>query len=203
MKKALIVVDVQNDFCPGGSLAVPNGDEVVNVINNMLPEFDLVIFTMDWHPENSHAFASNYKGKKPFDKYTNAQGVDDVLWPPHCVQNTHGAELHKDLNLSLINGDFYFFKKGLEPNDHPYSGFGAEDLLEFLKERGVTDTYITGLATDYCVKATALDSVKNGFNTKVVWDATRGIADDLGPTMNELFNEGAILIDYEYFVTEK
>ena len=199
MKKALIVVDVQNDFCPGGSLAVQDGDKVVPIINKMIPEFDLVIFTMDWHPKNSDAFASNYKGKKPFDKYINAQGEDDVLWPAHCVQDTIGAELHKDLDLSLIKGDFYFFKKGLNKDEHPYSGFGADGLLDFLTERGVTETYITGLATDYCVKATALDSVKNHFITKVVWDATRGIADDLGPTMNELFNNGVILIDYEYF----
>jgi len=203
MKRALIVVDVQKDFCPGGSLAVPNGDEVVPIINNMLSEFDLVIFTMDWHPNGMDAFASTYHGKKPFDKYTNKDGVVDVLWPDHCVQNTVGAELHDGLKLDSVKGEMYIFKKGLKKDEHPYSGFGADGLLEFLQEKGITDLYITGLATDYCVKDTALDAVKNGFTTKLVWDATRGISDDLSLTMNELFNNGVTLIDYEFFLSEK
>lgn len=203
MKKALIVVDVQNDFCPSGSLAVSNGDEIIPIINNMLPEFDLVIFTMDWHPEGMEAFASTYNGKKPFDKYTNKDGIEDVLWPDHCVQNTKGAELHQGLKLESIKGGMYIFKKGIKTDEHPYSGFGADGMLEFLKERDITDLYITGLATDYCVKDTALDAVKNGFNTKFVWDATRGIADDLGPTMRELFDKGVNVIDYLYFLEEK
>ena len=169
----------------------------------MLPEFDLVIFTMDWHPNGMDAFASTYKGKKPFDKYTNKNGIEDVLWPDHCVQDTVGAQLHDNLDFGKIKGEMYIFKKGLEKNKHPYSGFGADGLIEFLKERDITDLYITGLATDYCVKDTALDGVKNGFKTNLVWDATRGIADDLGPTMLELFDNDVNVIDYLYFVTEK
>lgn len=201
--KALIVVDLQNDFCPGGSLAVPNGDEIIPIINNLLPEFDLVIFTMDWHPVKMSAFASNHKNKKPFETYKNKNGVEDVLWPAHCVQDTVGAEINKRVDLSLIKDKFYFFKKGLEKDFHPYSGFGANGLLEFLKENNVDETYIAGLATDYCVKDTAIDSVKFGFKTNLIWDATRGIADNLGPTLHELFENDVNVIDYQYYLDGK
>lgn len=201
--KALIVVDVQNDFCPGGSLAVPNGDEVIPVINKLLPHFDMVILTMDWHSPDMLAFASNQKDGKVFGEYINSQGKKDVLWPDHCVANTVGAEIHKDIDLKLTSGNVYIFKKGIEKDDHPYSGFGANGLISFLVERGVTETFITGLATDYCVKDTALDSVKYGYKTNMIWDATRGIADDLGPTLKELFDNDVNVIDYEYFIDNK
>jgi len=207
--KALIVVDVQYDFCPvsdedfknglGGALAVPDGNGVVPVINSLLPKFDLVIFTKDWHPEKMKAFASSHKGKKPFDTFTNKDGVTDTLWPDHCIQNTRGSELHDDINFDLIKGDFYIFKKGTEKNNHPYSGFGAEGLSDFLKEKGVTETVIAGLATDFCVKDTVLDSVKEGFDTTVIWDGCRGISDDLTPVLNEFFDIGANVIDSELF----
>ena len=207
--KALIVVDVQYDFCPvsdedyknglGGALAVHDGNGVVPVINSLLPKFDLVIFTKDWHPKNMVAFAPNHKGKVPFDTYTNKDGVVDVLWPIHCVNNTRGAELHDDIDLNLIKGDFYIFKKGTKKNEHPYSGFGAEGLSDFLKEKGVTETVIAGLATDFCVKDTVLDSVKEGFDTTVIWDGCRGISDDLTPVLNEFFDIGANVIDSELF----
>ena len=207
--KALIVVDVQYDFCPvsdedyknglGGSLAVPNGNDIVPIINSLLPKFDLVIFTKDWHPENMDAFADSHEGKVPFDTYVNKDGVTDTLWPKHCVANTPGAELHSDIDMSLIKGEFYIFKKGLEKDDHPYSGFGAEGLSDFLKEKNVTDTVIVGLATDFCIKDTVLDSVKEGFNTTVVWDGCRGISDDLTPVLNEFFDVGANVIDSDLF----
>ena len=208
-RKALIVVDAQYDFMPaseedykngmGGALAVKEGDKIVPIINKLLPEFDLVIFTKDWHPAGMKAFASSYKTKKPFDTY-KVKGVEDTLWPDHCVQNSRGAELHDDIDFSLINGDFYIFKKGMDKNSHPYSGFGAEGLEEFLKERGVEELYVVGLATDYCVKDTVLDAVKFGFETTVVWDGCRGIAEDLTQTLNEFFDAGANVIDSEYFI---
>jgi len=207
--KALIVVDGQYDFFVvskedyenglGGALAVPNSPEIIPVINALLPKFDLIIFTKDWHPKNMAAFASNHKGKKPFDTYVNKDGVEDTLWPVHCVNNTRGAELHDDINFDLIKGDFYIFKKGTKKNHHPYSGFGAEGLADFLREKGVTETVIVGLATDFCVRDTVLDSVKEGFNTTVIWDGCRGIADDLTPVLNEFFDVGANVIDLELF----
>lgn len=193
--KALIVVDVQNDFCPGGSLAVPNGNEVVPIINKLLPKFDLVIFTMDWHTTDMIAFASSHPNKNPFDLYTKENGTTDVLWPDHCVANTVGAEIHKDINYGLVRGNFYIFKKGTEKDSHPYSGFGAKGLLEFLNTKGVTENYVTGLATDYCVQATALDSVKNGFDTYVVWDAVRGIASNLDTNLGIMVDEGVNIIN--------
>jgi nicotinamidase/pyrazinamidase len=194
--KTLIVVDVQNDFCPGGSLAVKNGDEVVPIINKLLPKFDLVIFTQDWHDPNMVAFASSHKDKNPFDLYIKENGTTDVLWPDHCVADTFGAEIHKDINYSLIKGDFYFFKKGLTKDNHPYSGFGAEGLLDFLKSKGVTETYVTGLATDYCVKDTCLDSSKYDFDTYLVEDAAKGITDDLTETYNILIDNGVFIINH-------
>ena len=186
--KALIVVDAQYDFFVvskedyennlGGALAVPDSPGIIPIINALLPKFDLIIFTKDWHPKNMDAFAANHKGKNPFETYTNKAGVEDTLWPTHCVNNTRGAELHDDINLDIIKGDFYIFKKGTKKNEHPYSGFGAEGLADFLKEKNVTHTYILGLALDYCVLDTVLDSVDIGFETTLIMDGTRPITED-------------------------
>lgn len=203
--KALIVVDAQNDFMPaseedyknkkGGALAVTDGDKTIPVINELLPKFDLIIFTKDWHPEGMDCFASSHEGKNPFDKFINSDGEEDTLWPDHCVRDTPGADLHKDINFGLIRGDFYIFKKGLTKEKHPYSGFGAEGLKEFLEEKGVTKTYIVGLALDYCVKDTAIDSALNGFDTVVILDGTRAIATDLNPTYKEFQEAGVKMIE--------
>jgi nicotinamidase/pyrazinamidase len=211
-KKALIVVDAQYDFMPvskedyengmGGALAVKEGDQIIPVINELLKNFDLVIFTKDWHPIGMNAFASSHKSKKPFDTY-EVNGVSDTLWPDHCVQNTMGAEIHKDIDFSLIKGDFYIFKKGLDKNCHPYSGFGAEGLLEFLQERKVEELVIVGLATDFCVKDTVLDSVKYGFKTTVIWDGCRGILEDLTSTLDTFFDAGVNVTDLEEFLERK
>ena len=199
--KVLIVVDALNDFYPGGALPVPNGDEINPVINSMLSEFNLVIFTNDSHPEGMDAFASSHKGKKPRDTYINSKGVTDILWPDHCVQNTYGSELHPDIDLSLIKrNNFYIFKKGIEKDDHPYSGFGAKGLANFLKERKIEDVYIVGLATDYCAKDTALDSKKEGFRTFFVWDGCRGLAEDLTDIRIELEKNGVNIIDSNEFL---
>lgn len=193
MKRALIVVDVQNDFCPGGSLAVPEGDQVIPVINSLLPLFDLIIFTKDWHHPKMDAFASQHEGCKPFDKYINSDGNEDTLWPDHCVQNTTGADFHPKLDLGKCAKNFYIFKKGDEPNYHPYSGFGGTELEDFLNERGVDDVYVVGLALDYCVKDTAIDAAMTGFRTVVIEDGCKPIDPDTNPTL-ELFHQAGINI---------
>ncbi|HYO99096.1 MAG TPA: bifunctional nicotinamidase/pyrazinamidase [Pyrinomonadaceae bacterium] len=155
---ALILVDIQNDFCPGGSLAVREGDRVVPVVNELQKRFELIVATKDWHPAGHSSFVS--------------------LWPPHCVQETAGAEFVAGLDTSRIAR---VFLKGTDPEVDSYSGFfdnehlRATGLGDYLKERGVTDVTIAGLATDYCVKFTALDAVALGFRTSVVADACRGV----------------------------
>jgi len=194
MKKnvALICVDMQNDFMPGGSLPVSDGDKIIPVVNDLLPLFKTVIFTKDWHPSDCQAFASQHEGKNPFDAMNG-----DVLWPDHCVQNTPGADLHSGIMYGQIFGDFYIFKKGDDKNYHPYSGFGAGELEGFLIEKGIDTVYICGLATDYCCSATALDAAEKGFETKFIWDATKGISPNLEPTYDILFNNGIEIVTSE------
>ena len=189
-QKALIVVDIQNDFCPGGSLAVPDGDKIIPVVNDLLSNFDLVIFTKDWHPANHSGFASEYVEKSAFDLFNG-----EVLWPDHCVQDTPGAEIHPDIDFSKCQKDFYIFKKGTEVNNNGYSAFEKTGLDDFLNERGVTEVYICGLATDYCVKNTAIDSALAGFDTYVLADACKSIDSDLTKTKQELFEAGAYFVD--------
>ena len=199
-RKALIVVDAQYDFMPateknynnnlGGALAVAGGDQIISVINELLIKFELVIFTKDWHPEGMKAFASSYKTKKPFDTY-KVNGIEDILWPDHCIQGTRGADIHEDIKLENINGDFYIFKKGMDKNHHPYSGFGAEGLEEFLNKRGVHEVFIVGLAFDYCVKDTAIDAAMKGFDSIVIEDGTRPIDSNINPTL-ELFHQAGV-----------
>ena len=203
MKKALIVVDIQNDFCKGGSLEVPSANEIIPLVNKLTKNemFDLVVLTKDWHPSNHKSFASQHEGKNVFE-LINLNGIDQVLWPDHCVQDTFGSEIHKDIDLDIPN--LYIFKKGMDSEVDSYSGFYDNDkktstgLSDFLTEKGIKETYIVGLATDYCVKYTAIDSVIEGFETFVIWDACRGISEDLSPVMNELFDNGVNVIDYDY-----
>jgi len=194
--KALIVVDVQNDFCPGGSLAVKNGDEVVPIINKLLPNFDLVVFTMDWHVSDNIGFASRH-GVQPFEKVDG-----ETVWPDHCVQNTKGAELHPGLDLSKCKKDFYIYKKG--EFEHPYSAFrdfaGEEDiwpeLVQILDNKGVDEIFVCGLATDYCVKETAIDGKDAyGYDTTVIIDACRAISNDLKPTLEAFLDYDIKVID--------
>ena len=173
--KALFIVDVQNDFCPGGALAVRNGDQVVPVINSIAGKFDFVLASRDWHPEGSVHFQK---------------------WPVHCVRNSSGADYHPDLNRDLISIELL---KGTGNKDDGYSAFEATNLNpeKFLKEKGVTTLYITGLATDYCVRATALDAVAKGFKTFVITDAVRAV--DVQPgdgerALEEMQTAGCILI---------
>ncbi len=193
--KALLVIDAQNDFMPGGSLAVTNGDKIIPIINKLLPQFDLVIFTKDWHPEEMDCFSSMHEGKNAFESFTNKQGTTDTLWPAHCVADTNGAKIHEDINMSLCKQDFYVFKKGLDKDYHPYSGFGADGLKEFLEEKGVEKTFIVGLALDYCVKDTAIDSAMNGFETIVVLDGTKPIDPNIESTLKEFIDAKVNIIE--------
>ncbi len=176
-QRALIIVDVQNDFVPGGNLAVPDGDKVVSVINELSGNFDLVIATQDWHPANHGSFASNHPGKKPGD-VIELNGLQQILWPNHCVQGTKGAEFVAGLDLRRVTKIFH---KGTDAGIDSYSGLydnghrKATGLGEYLKTHGVTDVTIGGLATDYCVKFTALDCQKLALNTHVVKAACRGV----------------------------
>jgi nicotinamidase/pyrazinamidase len=173
----LVIADVKNDFCPGGALPVPEGDRVVEVINRIQPEFDLVVATQDWHPANHGSFAANHPGKTPGD-FVELAGLPQILWPVHCVQGTPGAELHPGLHRLRIER---VFRKGTDPSIDSYSGFfdnnhrASTGLGEYLKERHIEEVGVCGLATDYCVKFTALDAVELGLKTYLIEDACRGV----------------------------
>lgn len=172
--KALIIVDVQRDFCPGGALAVSDADAVVPGINQAASRFELVVTTQDWHPRNHGSFASNNRGKKPYDM-GKLSGRDQIMWPDHCVQETDGAAFHPNLSVRAQN-----FVKGTNKYADSYSGFFDDDgastgLDEYLKSKGVTEVFICGLATDYCVKFTALDALKQGYATVVLLDLCRAV----------------------------
>ena len=176
MTQALIVIDVQNDFCPGGALAVPGGDEVVAPINALMGEFETVILTQDWHPAGHSSFASSHPGMAAFDSVEMRYGTQ-VLWPDHCVQGSAGAEFHPDLDVS---GDV-ILRKGFRPLIDSYSGFFENDhetptgLEGYLRSRGVSELTLVGLATDFCVAYSALDAAKLGFKVRVNLAACRGI----------------------------
>jgi nicotinamidase/pyrazinamidase len=176
-QSALIVVDVQNCFVSGGTLAVKNGDAVVPVINAIAPAFQNVILTQDWHPPGHASFASSYPGKKPFDTIELAYGPQ-VLWPDHCVQGTHDAELDRDLDLPQAT---LILRKGFHRHIDSYSAFEEADrktstgLEGYLKQRGIRKLFVAGLATDFCVAWTALDARSAGFGVYVIDDACRGI----------------------------
>src|SRR5713101_5306620 len=177
IKDALIVVDVQNDFCPGGRLAVPKGDEVVPLVNALARRFESVVLTQDWHPPGHRSFATSHPGSKPFDSVKLAYGTQ-VLWPDHCVQGTEGAALHKDLTIPHAQ---LIIRKGYRQNIDSYSAFYEADgktptgLTGYLRDRGMTRVFLVGLATDFCVSWSALDARKAGFAAAVIEDATRGI----------------------------
>ncbi len=174
---ALIIVDVQNDFCPGGALAVPAGDEVVAVANRVQPAFDLVVATQDWHPQDHGSFAANHPGTSP-GEVIDLHGLDQVLWPVHCVQGTTGAAFVDELSCERITR---VFQKGTDATVDSYSGFfdnghrRSTGLGDYLRKRGVDDVAVLGLATDYCVKFTALDAVGEGFSVTLIEDGCRGV----------------------------
>jgi nicotinamidase/pyrazinamidase len=174
--RALVLVDLQYDFMPGGALAVARGDEVVPIANRLLPHFTVVAATQDWHPRDHGSFADNHPGKNPYD-VIDLDGVQQVLWPAHCVQGSRGAELHDLLDRTKMT----VFRKGSDKNVDSYSGFfdngrrSATGLEGWLKERWIERVYIMGLATDYCVRATALDARSLGFEVWIVEDGCRAV----------------------------
>lgn len=174
---ALIVIDLQNDFCPGGALAVPGGDEIVPVINRLTAAFDHVILTQDWHPRGHSSFATSHAGKAPFGSIDMPYGAQ-TLWPDHCVQGTHGADFHRDLAWTKAE---LVIRKGFRVGIDSYSAFYENDrttptgLAGYLRERGLSKLTLAGLATDFCVAYSAVDAARLGFETTVVTDACRAI----------------------------
>lgn len=173
----LLVVDVQNDFCPGGALAVPGGDEVVPVVNALARRFEHVVLTQDWHPPGHRSFASAHPGKRPFDTSRLYYG-EQILWPDHCVQGTWGADFRSDLNIPHAQ---LVLRKGFRAEIDSYSAFFENDrktptgLAGYLRERGLSRIFVAGLALDFCVRYSAEDAVTHGFSVVVVEDASRGI----------------------------
>jgi nicotinamidase/pyrazinamidase len=177
MEEALIVIDVQNDFCPGGALAVAEGDAIVPLVNNMIRRFEHVVLTQDWHPEGHSSFASEHPGKNPFETVTMPYG-EQTLWPDHCIQGSDGAAFHPELEWTKAE---LVVRKGFRRGIDSYSAFFENDhetptgLAGYLKERGITDVTLAGLATDFCVAYSALDVVRAGFKATVAMEACRAI----------------------------
>ena len=196
---ALIIVDLQNDFLPGGALAVPHGDEVIPIANKLQGHFDLVLATQDWHPPDHGSFAANHPGKKPGDRII-LDGIEQILWPVHCVQNTHGAKFAPSFDTSRIA---HVFHKGIDPMIDSYSTFFDNahrrhtGLAHYLEKCGIKDIYLMGLALDYCVKYSTLDARHLGLNTYVVLDGCRGIElepGDIDRALDEMKTAGAVLL---------
>jgi nicotinamidase/pyrazinamidase len=175
--KALIIVDMQNDFLPGGSLAVSGGDEIIPLINSLQKQFDLVVATQDWHPADHKSFASSHPEKKEYE-VIDLDGLSQVLWPDHCVQGTEGAAFSNKLNDLKIEA---IFRKGMDPEIDSYSGFydnGRKKntgMAGYLKDRGIKTIYICGIAADFCVYYTAIDGIDLGFEVYIIEDAVRAI----------------------------
>lgn len=196
--KCLIVVDVQNDFIPGGALAVPEGDQVVPVINRLMTGFDFIIGTQDWHPATHGSFADNHPGRTPGEVIL-LNGIKQILWPRHCVQDTPGAAFVAGLEVERIS---HVIHKGTDPEIDSYSTFFDNahqrdtGLSAILKARGVTEIHLAGLATDYCVKYSALDALKLGFLTHVHLDGCRGVnlsPDDTTRAIDAMRQAGVVI----------
>lgn len=199
MKKALIIVDIQNDFCPNGALAVTDGDKIIPIVNELQKKFELVIATQDWHPEDHISFAANHKDKK-IGELIQLGNITQVLWPVHCTQGSKGAEFVDSLDTSKFTK---VFQKGTNREIDSYSGFFDNDgksstgLGEYLKELQVEEVSVLGLATDYCVKFTVMDALKLGFKTNLVLDACRGVnlsPDDVEKAVSDMKNAGAKIV---------
>ena len=205
MTSTLLIVDVQNDFCSGGALPVPDGEAVVPVINALIPHFAHIVLTQDWHPANHFSFASQHKGKQAFDRIAMPYGEGgdgeskQTLWPDHCVQGSHGAAFHPDLKHTAAD---LILRKGTSPKIDSYSAFIENDgktvtgLAGFLRTRGIDDIVIAGLALDYCVGFSALDAIQHGFACRIVRDATRAIDNhgSLGDMQRALDKAGVAMV---------
>lgn len=197
--EALIIVDIQNDFLPGGALAVKDGDVIIPVVNLLAKSFKHVFATQDWHPANHGSFASNHPGMQ-ISEFVDLHGVRQILWPNHCVQDTKGAEFSQELQIQYIQK---VFQKGTNPKVDSYSGFydnnkvESTGLLDHLHTLNIDTVYIVGLAADYCVKFTVLDALDAGLKTYLFTDATKGVnlsEKDTELAFAEMETKGAILI---------
>ncbi len=196
---ALIVVDVQNDFLKGGALAVPEGNSIIPVINNLADKFEHIIYTQDWHPKDHKSFASSHPGRV-IGEIISLGGLQQFLWPDHCVQNSFGAEFHNELALAAGHK---VFRKGMNPEVDSYSAFydnvryNTTGLTDYLIMNAIGKVYICGLATDYCVKFSVLDALNDGFDTVLITDATKAVnvqPGDYEKALQEMKNAGAQLI---------
>lgn len=198
-ENALILVDLQNDFCPGGALEVARGDETIGVANRVAPHFELVVATQDWHPADHGSFAANHEGAAPYE-VIELDGLSQVLWPVHCVQDSPGAAFHAGLTARVAK----VFPKGTDPAVDSYSGFWDNGrrketgLAAWLRSQGVKSVYVMGLATDYCVKLTALDALAEGFTTYLIEDGCRAV--ELAPgdgerAIDELRSAGVVVVE--------
>jgi nicotinamidase/pyrazinamidase len=197
---ALLVVDIQNDFLPGGALGVTDGDKVIPLINRLMERFALILATQDWHPANHGSFAANHPNRRP-GEVIDLHGLAQVLWPVHCVQGSPGADFSAQLGTERFSK---VFRKGIDPEIDSYSSFfdnrrkRSTGLVEYLRHQEVSRLFICGLATDYCVKFSTLDSISSGFRTSVIEDACRGV--DLKPgdsaaAIAEMRKAGATIVD--------
>lgn len=198
MKKALLIIDIQNDFLPNGALAVPDGDQTIDVANRLMPQYDLVVATQDWHPANHGSFASQH-GRAVGDKI-DLNGIPQILWPDHCIQGSRGAEFAAELNVEGIDE---IVQKGTDPAIDSYSGFFDNGhkkdtgLHALLQSNEVTDVDIVGLATDYCVRFSAIDAIDLGYTTRLIAAGVRGvdlIPGDVEQALSELKSKGAELV---------
>lgn len=196
--KALLLIDIQNDFIPGGSLAVPEGDKIIEICNSLQTKFEVVVATQDWHPANHKSFARNHPGKKPFE-VIDLNGLEQVLWPDHCVQGSEGAEFSKQLHMQKVEA---IFRKGTDAEIDSYSGFydnghlRTTALADYLRGKKVTEVYIAGLAADYCVYFTAKDAIMEGFTTYIIDDAVRAISENgYAAAKDNIRNKGGKIIN--------
>ncbi len=196
---ALVLVDLQVDFMPTGMLPVAEGDQVIPIANALMPEYRTIVATQDWHPANHGSFAANHPWRKP-GQVIDLHGLPQVLWPIHCVQETWGAEFVDNLNTDRITK---VFRKGTDPEIDSYSGFydnghrKSTGMAAWLREHGITEVHVLGLATDFCVKFTVLDALQEGFRTKLIKDATRGVElqpGDVAQAIREMEAAGATVL---------
>ena len=194
--RALIIIDVQNDFLPGGSLEVPGSHVIIPVINSIQHEFPVVIATQDWHPENHKSFASNHPGRNPMDKII-LNGLEQTLWPDHCVQGTYGAEFPESLQTKKVEA---IIRKGMDPDTDSYSAFfdnghkKSTGLTGYLREKGATDLYFCGLAADICVYYSIIDALAGGFHCTLIEDATFPLDRKFYPALKDKMEKESISI---------
>jgi len=196
--KALLLIDIQNDFIPGGALAVPEGDKIISIVNQLQPQFDLVVATQDWHPTHHKSFASSHPGYSTFEKI-DLNGLEQVLWPDHCLQNSWGAAFSPELQMQQVEA---IFRKGTNPDIDSYSGFydnghrKTTGLADYLRGKQVKEVYLAGLAGDYCVYFSAKDALQEEFIIFLIDDAIRAINyDDYQLAKDDIRQKGGKIIN--------